>query len=83
MHSTSTMYRWCKAAKLEKVQALMGSWSELEDVMAEKRRLLDTVQMRHIAQGKIVVGCTTSGAAKYRCGPVLFDPQMSQCMQER
>ena len=59
--------RWCKAAKLEEAQALMGHWSELEAAVAEKRKLLDVVQMRHLAQGMHVIGCTTSGAAKYRC----------------
>jgi hypothetical protein len=44
----------------------MAAWTRLEDALAERRKLQDVVKMRHIAANKRVVGCTTSGAAKYR-----------------
>lgn len=50
-------------------QNVLAALDRLDSSDKEKRILLDRVQMRHVAQHRLVVGCTTSGAAKYRCAP--------------
>lgn len=41
-------------------------WERLLASIDERKQLLDVVDVRDLAQSRILVGCTTSGAAKYR-----------------
>ena len=48
------------------MDALVEVWHEIQDAVQERRKLHDGVNMAHLAADKRVIGCTTSGAAKYR-----------------
>jgi hypothetical protein len=42
-------------------------WEVLLASIKERKQLLDVVQIREFSQSKVLAGCTTSGAAKFRC----------------
>lgn len=52
------------------MQQLHSVWQQLEGAVAERAALNDKVKVRNLAENKQLVGCTTSGAAKYRCGTI-------------
>ena len=48
------------------VQDVYGRWQALLGSIQERQKLFDVVQVRDLSSSKVLVGCTTSGAAKYR-----------------
>lgn len=70
-HTAAEMLcRWSRRAKQVRMQQLHSVWQQLEGAVAERAALNDKVKVRNLAENKQLVGCTTSGAAKYRCGTI-------------
>lgn len=60
------MCRWVHDEQQAVVLEVYGVWQALLGSIQERSKLFDVVQVRDISDSKILVGCTTSGAAKYR-----------------
>ena len=60
------MCRWVHDEQQAVVLEVYGVWQALLGSIQERSKLFDVVQVRDISESKILVGCTTSGAAKYR-----------------
>lgn len=70
------MSRWVKQAQAVKLEQMHDVWSKLEAAVVERSEINDSVKVRGLAASKLLVGCTTSGAAKYRRAPhVNYNPQ--------
>lgn len=58
--------RWIQRAKEVQMQQIHEVWGKLDAATAERSELNNKVKVRGLAASKRLVGCTTSGAAKYR-----------------
>eukprot|EP00892_Ulva_mutabilis_P006560 jgi/Ulvmu1/4276/UM197_0003.1 len=58
--------RWIKRTKQARLAQLCELWRKLDKAVTERADLNAKVKVRSHAETKLLVGCTTSGAAKYR-----------------
>lgn len=66
LRNQDNAFRWVHDEQQEVVLGVYAVWQALLNTVQEQQKLLDVVQVRDLSQSKILVGCTTSGAAKYR-----------------
>lgn len=58
--------RCCTEARGELASQLCAEWEQLEAMMQEMYSMKDAEVVRDIFSGRRVIGCTTSGAAKFK-----------------